>query len=201
MNVSLTSKGQRLPVAFRALDVEATTKRMPGLICPARNDMGVGSCSSCSCDQRIDLDDDGAPEVTCRTRGVDFDCDRVCSDSEVKDMLHVPVVCAAAETTIAVVRPYLDLQAPLDVIPILDRHARPFGIVSCAELRQRIEEGIDQTTPLASLMSTCVPRVLPCTTLGEAALVRKGVGFGGVMVVGVDGSLLGLVSARDLAVH
>src|ERR1700761_8640226 len=111
-------KIRRLPIVFRALDIEGLTKPIAAVVCPARHDViTVGSCGVCGEFRRIDFTDEGQPMVCCtptpaRTRPEDA--------TKVKDVLRVPALCAAPATTIKAVFPYLTLEQPETVIPVLD---------------------------------------------------------------------------------
>lgn len=190
------AKTHRLPIVFRALDLEGTTKPVPTAVCPVRGDlMTVGNCGLCQDFRSIVFDEHGRPIVCCI--GHDESAPR--APLEVRDVLRVPVVCGAPDTTIADVLPYLDLRRPWDVFPVLDRAAKPMGVITCGELQARIATGLDVRTALTSVMNPHFARVTPRTKLSDAANARPSEGFRGAVVVTDSGDFLGLVDEGDLA--
>lgn len=195
-------KTHHLSIVFRPLDLHGVTKPVPTVVCHARGEvMTVGNCGACGAFRRIDFTHDGLPVVCCVTRGPyeppapddpDF--------TEAQSVLRVPPVCAAADTTIRDVLPYMEEPGMHDIIPVLDLTARPAGLVPCTEIARLIEAGASLDTYLSTFMNPVFARVTPRTSLREAAARRPESIFRGVVVVGHDGTFLGLVAAEDLEV-
>src|SRR5438132_1415185 len=118
---------RRLPVVFRALDVEQKTKLVPVLLCPAHGAlMTVGNCGRCERFRRIEFTEQGAPVVACAA-----DPARpawpaaIRDDAHVQSLVRVPSLCVARDTPIAEILPFLGPHSSSDAIPILDDDARP----------------------------------------------------------------------------
>lgn len=190
------AKMRRLPIVFRALDLDGVTKPVPTAVCPVRGDlMTVGICGLCQDFRRIVFDEHARPIVCCIAPD---DSPRRHADLEVQHVLRVPVVCGAPDTTIADVLPYLDLRRPWDVIPVLDQAAKPLGVATGSELHALIASGLDGRTVLTAVMNSRIARVTPHTKLTDATSARLPGGFRGVVIVSDAGDFLGLVDEGDL---
>lgn len=195
--MSAFSRVRHLPVVFRSLDVEGKTKPVPTLVCPVRADvMTVGSCGRCSDFRRIEFTEDSSPVLCCVIHS-DHALDGTARNERVQDVLRVPVVCTAADTTLAVVLPYLALGTALDAIPVLDSEARPIGLVTIREARRLVEAGIPLETRLSEVMSTQFVCVLPETSLSYASQLMVDTEAQRLVVVAADGAFLGLVTQHD----
>jgi CBS domain-containing protein len=194
--MSAFSSVRHLPVVFRSLDVEGKTKPVPTLVCPVRADvMTVGSCGRCSDFRRIEFTGDSLPVLCCT---IHPDHAHAARYERVQEVLRVPVVCTAADTTLAVVLPYLALGTALDAIPVLDSEARPIGLVTIREARRLAEAGIPLETLLSEVMSTQFVCVLPETSLSYASQLMVQTEAQRLVVVAADGAFLGLVTQHDM---
>lgn len=81
---------------------------------------------------------------------------------------------------------------------MLDDHAKPRGYVTRTSLTQCVEEGVDIRRALGEVMTPFLTRVAPSLSVSEAAqlVARSLSGF--LVVIDVDGSMLGVVAAADL---
>ena len=183
---------RRLPIVFRSLDLEEKTKPVPCVVCPVRADiMTVGNCGRCRDFRRIEFSDDAQPLLRCATQL------RIAGTSSqpprVQDVVRVPVFCAAADTTLASVLPYLILGTAQDAIPTLDSEARPMGFVTISELRILVAAGIPLDTALVDVMSQRMTCVLPETALADAERRVARENSQRLMAVNPDGTFLGCV--------
>jgi len=187
---------RHLPVVFRALDLESKTKPVPCLVCPVRADlMTVGNCGRCTDFRRIEFDEDSRPMLHCVGGGGMAAAAR----DRVQDIVRVPVVCTAPDTTLAVILPYLQLGTGLDAIPVLDLEARPIGFMTVAEARRLVQAGIALDTTVEDVMSRQLVCLLPETSLSDAAEVLDATESGQLFAVAADGSFLGVVTMRDIS--
>jgi CBS domain-containing protein len=105
-----------------------------------------------------------------------------------------PVVCREHET----IREAVMLMRDRDVgsVVVVDEHGRPVGVFTTRDLVASAARGIDEH-PVSEVM-TPAPFTLPGHAMAyEAALAMIGMGIRHVLVV-EDGSLIGVVSERDL---
>ena len=193
------SKKQRLPIMVRALDIEGVTMGVPTVLCPSRRDvMTVGTCRQCRGFRRLERDERGKAVLTCvpleHVERAHLDV-HAC---EVKDVLRVPMACAAPDTTLGSIQPYLELHQPEDVIPVLDWSARPIGLITIAGLQRLIRGGAELSCRLSSVMSVHFAVAAPSMSLADAARLPNDSEFRGVIVVDVDDTFLGLVPASEL---
>lgn len=186
-----------LPVVFRPLDIEEFTKPQGVVLCPVRNEpVTLGTCGHCDDFARVEFDARSKPHVCCtpcfphRPRGLSS------ARGFVKEVLRVPLLSASEGTPVSVFIPYVDLQRPWDAIPVLDRQARPIGVVSNETLRKVVE--IDHDRAIESVMSVDFARVFPWQSVAEAAAARPETAFRGVVVIAGDGTFLGMVCETDL---
>lgn len=180
---------RRLPIVFRALDVEEHTKPVPSLLCPQSGAMmTVGSCGRCAQFRRIELRRDGSPVLACMPEAVHP------PSSSIQSLLRVPNLCVAQDTPIGEILPFLGRRSGVDPIPVLDHAARPVGLVDRTVLRDWIAHGRALSTPVASLMRTLVTRVLPETRITDATAHATFGACRDYVVVDADGTFLGLAS-------
>jgi hypothetical protein len=193
-------KTHHLPIVFQPLDLHGVTKAVPTVVCPTRGEvLTVGTCGGCGEFRRIEFTYDGQPVVSCVTRATyeppapdDPDI------SEAQNVLRVPHVCAAPDTTISDVLPYVARRHAQEVIPVLDMCARPVGLAACEKIVHLFKHGADPQARLSSFMDVVFARVYPHTRLREAAAQRPEGAYRGVVVVGYDETFLGLVAASEL---
>ena len=188
---------RHLPIVFRALDLESRTKPVPSVACPVRAElMTVGNCGRCTEFRRIEFADDGTPVLCCTSR-----CARQQREARVQNSVHVPVVCAAADTELAVILPYVGRATALDSIPVLDRDARPIGFLTVDDARRLIASGLSLDTTLAEVMSRQVVCVLPETSVDDALQLLADTDSRQLFAVAPDGTFLGIVAQRELAAN
>jgi CBS domain-containing protein len=197
----LPIRTRRLPIVFRALDVEGKTKPLPVLLCPAHGAlMTVGNCGRCARFRRVEFTEQGAPVVACAA-----DRDRPArsvvarDDAQVQSLVRVPSLCVAQDTPIAEILPFVGPHSSADAIPVLDEDARPIGLVSRADLRCMIASGVALSTAVSTALRTLPIRVLPETSLGEALALQTCSVRRDCVVVGADGTFLGLLPASELS--
>lgn len=182
---------RRLPIVFRSLDLEEKTKPVPCVVCPVRADiMTVGNCGRCPDFKRIEFSDDAQPMLRCATQ---LRLAGATDPQRVQAVLRVPVFCAAADTTLASVLPYLILGTAQDAIPTLDSEARPMGFVTISELRILVQAGVPLDTALVDVMSQRMTCVLPETSLEDAERRVAREDSQRLMAVNPDGTFLGCV--------
>jgi CBS domain-containing protein len=186
-----------LPVTFHPLDLEAKTRPVPSLVCPERRDlMTVGNCARCRDFCRIDFSQAGQPLLRCETRAVRGGTHL---SERVQDLLRVPVLCAAPDTTLQSIVSFLDLGMPRDAIPVLDLDARPIGVLSIQDIHRLIRGGIPLQTTVSEVMSRLIVCVLPETALTDAAQLLLETQSAQLFAVTADGTFLGLLAEHDLS--
>lgn len=192
------------PLAFRSLDVEGRSKPIPLVMCPARSAaMSAGGCAQCRHFKSIDVAADGRPHLRCldgsAAAPARTDTPRTGRARIVLELLRVPSVCATLETTIASLLCALHTPHGTDLIPVLDERATPRGYVTGALLQERIADGVAIDSPLAHVMVPFLTRVHPSLSVEEARTLADRSHSGHLVALGSDGSLLGVVSAAELA--
>jgi CBS domain-containing protein len=189
---------QSLPLAFRSLDVEGKTKPIPLVLCPARAVLSAaGHCGQCPCFKRIEFSGDGQPVLCCVAAAVTPARPRA-RPSIVRELLRLPSTCGALETPIVRVLRRPELASRADMVPVLDRRASPRGFVTLAMLERVLSQGASLDSPLERVMLPFLTPVLPDAQLQDAARLIEGSVSGSLVALAFDGSLLGVLSARDL---
>jgi CBS domain-containing protein len=193
-----------LPLAFRSLDVEGRSKPIPLVMCPTRSAaMSAGGCEQCRHFKSIDMAPDGRPQLCCLDEGQAAPprtgMPGMGRARTVLELLRVPAVCASLETTIAGLLCVLNAPHGSELIPVLDDRAIPRGYVTGALLQERIADGAAIDSPLAHVMVPFLTRVPPSLSVEEARKLAERSHSGHLVALGSDGSLLGVVSAAELA--
>lgn len=183
-----------LPLVLRPLDLENVTQPVPTVTCPVRNElMTVGNCKQCRVFRGVADKLCCAPGEHRVRRGT-----AARQALEVRDVLRVPPICAASDTALSTVLPYLEWLGPTEVIPVLDRGAKPIGVMVAATLKRISAQGIAGTTPLMRVMCTRLAIVPTYISLHDASRLRPDSEFRGAIAVADDDTFLGVVFESDL---
>lgn len=198
MTTLRAEQSQTLPISFRPLDVEGRSRTLPLLYCPKRRAaLTANTCARCEHFRRVAFDSDRAPVLEC----IDTRTAQGAAElpSSVQDVLRLPPMCAALDTTIS--RLLVSLGAGYDhqLVPVLDTSGKPRGYVTRALLEEKLQGGVSMDNVLGEVMTPFLTRVEPRTSLDDAARLIGCSCSGHLVVTDEQGSLLGVVSAEDLA--
>ncbi len=184
---------RRLPIVFRALDLEAKTRPAPSVVCPVRAAvMTVGSCGRCAAFKRIEFDEAGCPVLCCDSGAAGCHARK-----RVQALLRVPVACCAPDTTLAAILPYVGMLAPRDAFPVLNWDSTLLGFLTVHDAQRLVESGISLDTKLCELMSRQPICVLPETELEDAVQLLLDTGAAQLFAVAPDGAFLGVLPANE----
>lgn len=192
---------RHLPMILQPLDLEQRTKPVGIVICPRRGDiLCVGVCSQCPGLRRIDLSASGDATLRCEADATLWDTSHTVGGDvpRLRDLVRMPAICVARDTMLSALSPLLGLVHGSETIPVLDERANPVGVVYADRLSRLLREGIDPATPVSSLMNTRFPLAYPHTTIADAMHISITARTDTLLVVGFDGTLLGVVERTQL---
>jgi CBS domain-containing protein len=176
---------------MRALDIQELTQPVQTVLCPARHDIiTVGNCRQCRDFRGTEQSPVQGSFVACNTHDTKA---HSASALSVRERVQLPSLCASVHSTLAVLLPYADNLRPWEAIPILDREAKPVGIVSSVDLSRFRAAQLDPSQRLQRLMSTSFVTVFPSMSLADAARLRAEHTFRGAVVVSEDDAFIGVV--------
>ncbi|HKU43250.1 MAG TPA: CBS domain-containing protein [Polyangiales bacterium] len=186
------TRTRRLPIVFTPLDVESKTKPLPAVICPVRGSLlTVGTCGQCPGFARIEFNVYSKPVLACAASAP--------PEPTLHRFVALPTVCAAEDTRLATLQQHLESEPEQSCVPVLDRRARPVGLVPIAALRREIANASQLDVPASKLADPQFLRASPHMTLGDAQRLLTATEGREIVVVNHDESFSGLVQARDLA--
>ncbi len=135
---------------------------------------------------------------------------RIAADSSVRTIMSQELICAAPDLDISAVVGLM-MQHRVGCLPVVDGRGRPLGVVTKLDLVEQLDAamrasncGYLMPTDLAAQTADDVMTPLALTlrdtaTVADAALMMKFEDTHHVLVVDPTGSLVGVVSAKDVA--
>jgi CBS domain-containing protein len=184
-----------LPVIVRPLDVELATRPVATVLCPLRADVvAVGNCRQCESFRFEQQTAHGKLVVAC----VPPTGHGAAPRGDVRHVVRMPLVCAAADTSVQQLIPYIALQQPWDIVPVLDWNAAPIGVLINGALKRLVEDGLDPQTKVTAVMQRKFAVASPCMSLSDAARMCSNGPVRDLIVANADGTFLGIVSEAKL---